>query len=90
MDLNDGPDASEIELSIDELVLHGVRLTDRARFEGALRRELARLIGSAPPRGNTPGRVDLRRPIDIQVGNRPTPGQLGQQVARAIHGALRR
>jgi hypothetical protein len=84
---DDGP---EIDLSIDELVLHGVPASGRGQFEQALRRELGRLLAAERRGSFTSGRIDLRRPIDLRVGRGDSPGQLGHQVARAVHGALRR
>jgi len=83
-------DSPDIELSIDELVLHGVPASGNGQFEQAFRRELRRLL-AAEPRGRfTGGRIDVRRPIDLRVGHGDSAATLGHQVARAVHGTLRR
>jgi len=79
-----------IDLVIDELVLHGIPASGRAPFEEAFRRELVRLLATEPLANFTGGRIDLRRPIGLRVRRGDGAGQLGHQLARAVHGTLRR
>jgi hypothetical protein len=76
----------DIELHIEELVLHGVDPADRHRIGDAVERELARLLVERP----IAARTDLEH---IDAGTRRLPAQakapaIGAQVARAVHGGL--
>ncbi len=81
-----------IELTIDELVLHGVSAADSGVVERELRRELTRLLATAPPaqpHGTRDPRPRAVPPIDLPAAPRGAR-VLGHQIAHAIHGALRK
>jgi len=80
---------TRIELSIDELVVHGAAPAEGDHIAGALARELTRLL-SAP----TPGRFatggDVAR-LDagaVSLAPGADAAALGGQVARVLFGAL--
>jgi hypothetical protein len=82
----------DIELHIEELVLHGFAQGDRFAIAEALHGELARLFAdnqSAPvPRQSLDiARVDAGA-FEVAPGSRA--GAVGAQVARALHGGLTR
>lgn len=81
-----------VELHIGELVLHGFAPQDRWRIADAVQSELTRAIaehGLSAPRAGTlaiaqlsAGTIEIARPGRAQA--------IGAQVARALHGAMRR
>jgi hypothetical protein len=80
-------DQPNIELHIEELVLHGVDPADRHRIGDAVERELARLLAERP----ISGQRDIEH---LDAGTRRLPAHanapaIGAQVARAVHGGLR-
>jgi hypothetical protein len=81
----------KIELTIDELVLHGLDPSDRAGIREAIERELSRLFAQrgVPPslaaeRGRT-ARLDDATD-EVQAGSRADA--IGAQVARTLYGKL--
>ena len=81
-----------IELHIDELVLHGFPPHDRSRIGEALRRELSvvvteRGLPSWMARG---ARVARLSGGDITVAPIATPGAIGGQLAEAVYRGLQR
>jgi hypothetical protein len=81
---------ANLELHIQELVLHGFEPSDRYRLVDAVERELSRLFaerGTPPPLGQ---RRDVAR-LDAGVFE-AKPGSraevIGAQVARAVYGGL--
>jgi len=81
-----------IELHIEELVLHGLAPGERDRIGEAVRRELARLLAEQgePPglaRGGEVARLDGGSFVIAAEGK---PDALGARVARAVYGGLNR
>ncbi len=81
-----------IELHIEELVLHGVAPGDRHAVGGAVQAELTRLFAeSGAPRGlaagGSVGRIDAGT---VNLTNGAGADGLGTGVARAVHGGLNR
>jgi hypothetical protein len=81
----------KVELIIDELVVHGTAGLDRGRFAAGVERELAHLIREAG------GLSDIAEPTGLRLGApaqtiHSAPGRAPEaaQMARAIHGALKR
>jgi hypothetical protein len=85
-----GQSAPNVELHIEELVLHGFPPSERQRIGEALRAELARLFAErgAPPRLAK----GLRRPeIDVgafEVGAETRAEAIGRRVARRVYEGL--
>ena len=81
-----------IELHIDELILHGFPPRDRSRIGERLRHELSvmvteRGLPSWMARG---ARVAQLSGGDITVAPIATPGAIGGQLAEAVYGGLQR
>jgi hypothetical protein len=76
-----------IELSIDELVLHGFPPGDRARIGDAIQVELERQLATL---GLDASRLPSRTRMtsldagSFEVGASPSPGTIGANVARNI------
>jgi hypothetical protein len=81
----------KIELTIDELVLHGLDPSDRAGIREAIERELSRLFAQrgVPPtlagRGVRAARLEDATE-EVQAGSRADA--IGAQVARTLYGKL--
>ena len=93
------PEAAEIEIYIEELVLDGFNLSDRYAFGDALSRELEQLLrDQAPPfqlrplslLENAEGALDLDRlnAGSITLNAHAPAASVGGQVAAAVHGTL--
>ena len=82
----------DLELHIEELVLHGFAPEDRDRLGEALRQELTRLLAERGVPPSFTQRRDVKRLDAGAFAAAPgaTPEVLGYQVARAIHGGLTR
>lgn len=81
----------DVELHVDELVLHGFAPRDRHAIGQAVRGELARLIAE---RGLPPGLAAADGTASMRGGSfRAQPGQrpadVGAAVARAVYGSAR-
>ena len=81
-----------VELHIEELVLHGFAPGDRYRIGDAVERELSRLFAEqgTPPalaRGGDIGRLDGGS-FEAKPGSRAET--IGIQAAQAVYGGLRR
>jgi hypothetical protein len=79
-----------LELHIEELVLHGIDLRDRERIAAAVEHELARLFAErgVPPsliQGGELAQLDGGR-FKVHPGNGPEA--IGVQVAQALYGGL--
>jgi hypothetical protein len=80
-----------IDLHIERLVLDGLPVT-RSKgplLQTAVETELARLltIEGLPPNLAVGGAFPLIKAGNIQLAN-SNPNQLGQQIARAVHGSI--
>ncbi len=86
---------ARIELTIDEIVLHGFAPHDRARIGRAVEAELSRLLAeAAAPGGALPrslaanGAARAAAGGDVHVAPAATPEMVGGQVAGAVYRAL--
>jgi hypothetical protein len=79
-----------IELHIEELVLHGFAPGDRYRIGEAVERELARLFArqGTPPSLAQGGEIEHLdgRTFEVKPGSRAEA--IGAQVAQAVYGGL--
>ena len=79
-----------IQLHIDELILHGFTPADRVRIAAAVQNELARLLAAegVPPTLAQGGPIPVLDGGDFEI----TPGMsaqaIGVQVAQGIYGGL--
>jgi hypothetical protein len=85
-----------INLHIEELVLHGFAPNDRYAIADAVQQELSRLLG--PTSGQT--QADLASTLSehsrnigidagaFQVEQNSRAGSIGNQIAQAVHGGL--
>lgn len=85
-------DEADVELHVEELVLHGFARRDRQAIGDAVRGELARLIAE---RGLPAGLAAADGAASLRGGSfRAAPGQrpaeVGAAVARAIYGSTGR
>ncbi|HEY2736469.1 MAG TPA: hypothetical protein VGI70_20860 [Polyangiales bacterium] len=79
---------ADIELSIDELVLHGFAPADRARIGDAVHAELTRLLGGVDQAQLAKlGRVTAVDAGSFQVAANASPRTIGTHVARSIIGS---
>lgn len=79
---------SDVELHVDELVLHGFAPRDRAAIGEALRTELARLIGEHGVPAGLAGADGAAR-LDggsFRAATGQRPAEVGAAVARAVFG----
>ena len=77
-----------VKIVIHHLVVHGMSNVSRPEAEAALRKELGRMLLAAPPAPASSMRIGR---IQSAAHARPKNSrELGQTVARAIHGALPR
>jgi hypothetical protein len=81
-----------IALHMEQLVLTGVDLSSgqRAVLQASVEGELARLLGQgtvAPALGGGAmvGRLEA---APIEIGPRPDPVRLGEQIAQSLYGAM--
>ncbi len=83
---------ANVELHIEELVLHGFPAGARHTIGDAVRRELARLLaeGGISPTLTSAGKVPRVDGGAFQMAPDATPDAIGARVAQAIHGGLRR
>jgi hypothetical protein len=83
-----------VRLHIDRLVLEGIAVphADRRRLQATIERELQRLIGESGVSGGLSGgmAVPSIRGEDMRVGDKAGPAELGQRIAGALYGGLRR
>ena len=88
--MNANRQAANIQLYIDQLVLHGFPRDDRHRIGEAIRQELLRQLGE---RGIAdaealPQRASSLNAGSIQVEKGGRPEKIGIQVARAVYGSV--
>ncbi|MFP2930340.1 hypothetical protein ACLESO_35120 [Pyxidicoccus sp. 3LG] len=78
----------DIEIHIEELVLHGVDVADRHALAEALQRELQALVASEGIQTlmSDPDRFSRWSPGPLTVEPGMKSEQLGSQLARTLHG----
>jgi len=81
-----------VTLHMDRLVLTGVDLPSgqRALLQATVEGELARLLAEGGVAGALAGGalVAHMAAAQIEVGSRPDPVRLGQQIAQSLYGAI--
>ena len=82
----------DIELHIEELVLHGFGPADRDAIGDAVRRELSRLLaeGEVPAAWACDSQTPALDGGSFEAAPGPTPDTVGTQIAQALHGGLTR
>ena len=82
--------SGDIELHIDELVLHGFSRGDRHRIGEAIRQELLRQLGEhgIPDVLVLQDHVSRLNAGSIQAQQGGKPERIGMQVARAVYGSV--
>ncbi|MEI2579944.1 hypothetical protein [Scytonema sp. PRP1] len=79
-----------IELHIEELVLHGFARQDRYRIGDAIQQELTRLLNEQGVPPSVAGSGEIARldagTFEVKAGAKPEA--IGVQVAQAIYGGL--
>jgi hypothetical protein len=80
----------DVELHIEELVLHGFSPHDRWRIADAVQRELARSIAEHGIGAHHAMAIPQLNAGTIRVAAPMRAHAIGAQVGRALHGALRR
>ena len=76
----------QIDVTVDELVIEGVRPADRDRVAGAFTRELEALLAERWPSQSATVEVLDQGPLRVPAGARPE--RLGREAARALHRRL--
>jgi len=81
----------KLDISIEELVLHGFPAADRYRISEAVQRELARLLTSegTPPSLRNGGSIQSMNAGSIHLAAAGGPRKVGAQVAQAVYGGLK-
>jgi hypothetical protein len=79
------PVPANVELQIEELVLHGLPYDQRHRVAAAVERELARLLQEQGVPAGWEGLLSLS-PGPVAVNPRLSAETIGQQVALAVYG----
>lgn len=79
-----------IELRVGELILDGMPDLARGPFERAFIHELGRLLGRDAGTAASLAAAKFRRPLELPVASGATSGEVGQGLARVLHGALTR
>ncbi|NOK34662.1 hypothetical protein HMI49_15790 [Corallococcus exercitus] len=79
--------AQDIEIHIEELLLHGVDVADRAALAEALQRELRVLVAEQgiPALLASPERFQRWSPGPLTVEPGMKPEQLGARLAQTLH-----
>lgn len=84
----------KIHLHIERMIVDGLPLTarDGALLRAALEAELTRLLAQPQPGGARPtsAAVPRARADGISVARQARPAEIGQQIARSVHGAIGR
>ncbi|MBD2520627.1 hypothetical protein H6G93_37960 [Nostoc sp. FACHB-973] len=80
----------DIQLHIEELVLHGFAASDRYLIGAAVQQELTRLFAEngVPPAINQNGEIGRLNGGAFNVPQGAKPEVIGIQVAQAIYGGL--
>lgn len=81
-----------IELHIEELVLHGFALGDRYRIAEAVEHELAALFAEqgAPQSLNRDGAIERLEGGTFEAAQGSKPETIGAKVAQAVYGGMKR
>lgn len=80
---------ANLELHIEELVLHGFAPGDRRRIGDAVERELARLFAAEAPRALAQGaEIERLDAGSFRAAQGSTPEAIGAQIAQALYGGL--
>ena len=78
-----------VELHIDELVIHGIGASDRGRIGEAVERELARLLSERGlPMGFCGDHIDRLDGGRITISSGGSGEGIGIQIARSLYGFL--
>ena len=84
----------KIHLHIERMVVDGLPLTarDGALLRAALEAELTRLLAQPQPDGARPTSLAVPRvrADGIRIAQAAKPAEVGQQIARSVHGAIGR
>ncbi|HEV3468484.1 MAG TPA: hypothetical protein VG148_04130 [Pyrinomonadaceae bacterium] len=81
-----------VELSIEELVLHGFAAGDGRRIGEAVERELSALFGErgVPPPLQQTGELPALQGLTFEMSSDGRPEAIGSQIALAIYGGFNR
>jgi len=81
---------ANVELHIDELILHGLPSWQRDRIAAAVKAELQRLLGEGglPPSLAAGGTLPQVQVDNLQVAAGARPGAVGAQIAGSIYSSL--
>jgi hypothetical protein len=79
-----------IELHIEELVLHGFSPGDRRGIAGAVERELAKLLEEKGTPVVNSGEIDRLDGGSFRVVQGSKPESTGAQIARAVYRGMKR
>jgi hypothetical protein len=85
-----GSQAVNLELHIEELVLHGLEHVDRAQIGRAVEQKLWRLIaeGGAPRMLTTSREIGQIAGGEFDLTYGSTATEIGNQVAEAVYGSM--
>lgn len=79
---------ANINVHIEELVLHGIDPTDRHAIAAAIQREIARTLAAQGPSITDDRHVDRIQGRPVPWGDAAGPQRVGAEVARAMRGNL--
>lgn len=90
--MNRSRPTGNIELHINELVLHGFSPGDRRRIGEAVRQELLRQFSERgiPDALTRQGDISRLNAGSLQMGHGAKPEKIGMQVAQAVYGSVSR
>jgi hypothetical protein len=83
---------SSYHVVVDQLILDGIEVAVRQRplLQTAVETELARLIGESGLSISTGGAVPVIPGAALHLRDNQDPTALGQQIAQAVYGGIRR
>jgi hypothetical protein len=81
---------ADIQLHIEELMLHGFAPGDRHRIANALQHELARLFAEQGTAVTLAGEVARLDAGAFQMAENASARAIGSQIALAVHARIRR
>ena len=81
----------DIEIQIDELVLHGFPPMNRRLIKEAVETHLARMfLDGRMYQGFTEDKtIEKSHAVSINLKSDSTPGNIGKQIARSIYGEIK-